>query len=102
MEQNTEQAKEQKNKRNKLDSQWFNRILKKCEKVGISQTIIQRFADYYLPGRRDMDAKPASSSSRVKSTSPIEPVIMVEPIDDNSSGEPELSYQLQLDLETDD
>lgn len=69
MEQNTEQEYKQKNKRNKLDSQWFNHILKKCETVGISQTIIQRFADYYLLGRGNANAKSASSSKRVKSTS---------------------------------
>jgi hypothetical protein len=69
MEQNKQQAQEQKNKRNKLDSQWFSRIMKEGEKVGMPQTIFQRFADYYLQGRRDINAKSASPSSRVKSTS---------------------------------
>lgn len=69
MEQNKEQENTQKSKRNKLDSQWFNRILKKCETVGISQTVIQRFAAYYLSGRGHTNAKSASSSKRVKSTS---------------------------------
>jgi hypothetical protein len=69
MEQNTEQEKEPKNKHNKLDPQWFNQILMTCQEVGISQTIIERYAYYYLPGRRDTDAKLASPSSRVKSTS---------------------------------
>lgn len=68
MEQIQEQTEEQKNKRNKLDPQWFNRILMTCEKVGISQPIIERFSNYYLPGRKDINAKSAASSTRVKST----------------------------------
>lgn len=31
----------------------------------------------------------------------IEPVLMAEPIDENATEEQELSYQLQLNLETD-
>lgn len=69
VEQIKEQIEEQKNKRNRLDPQWFSRIMKNGEKVGISQTILQRFDNYYLPKRRDTDAKSATSSSRVKSTS---------------------------------
>jgi hypothetical protein len=63
-----EQSKEQKKKRNKLDSQWLDRILDECEKVGVSIKIIERFEHYYVAGREDINAKSSSTTARPKST----------------------------------
>lgn len=64
-----EESKEQKKIRTELDSQWLDRILDTCEEVGFTKSVVERFIHYYVPERRKTNARPTTSSSRIKSTS---------------------------------
>lgn len=48
------------------EKQFLNKILKSCEKVGISKTVIERFILFYGKEVQDYNVKPARSTERVR------------------------------------
>jgi hypothetical protein len=52
--------------REKLNSNWMNRLLDKCEEEGVSKKVSERFIDFYVSERRNQDAKFTEASKRTQ------------------------------------
>lgn len=50
----------------KTENQFLNKILKSCEKVGISKTVIERFILFYGKEVSENNVKPARPAERVR------------------------------------
>lgn len=52
--------------REKLNPNWMNRLLDKCEEEGVSKKVSERFIDFYVSERRNQDAKFTEASKRTQ------------------------------------